>query len=565
MKLSGNKNSGRHLPKNIGNGSLSIDVEANELAVRETGLDPYANAIDIPFVDVNEREDGEENKRSGKNKKRPKSILFKVLLGLAILAVAAITVVALDLFADTGIIVGPPPVNQVPRPGVNRPEGNNSDPNQPGVSPGGTEGDDVAGNIRDPNKYTFLILGLDEEEYNTDVIMTVTFDTENHILNVVSIPRDTLVNVEWSLKLANSILANMRIKFKSETDREKREELAMQGAVERFADLLGYEPDRWITVNMKGFAALIDAIGGVDFNVPVNMEYHDPYQNLHISYSRGMHRGLTGKQALEILRFRSYASADIGRINTQQLFLTAAVEQILAKKSSINITSLADIIKNHIKTNISLNHLIWFGLRFMEMEAKNVSFAQVPANSMDFVGRQGYVTIYVDEWLEMLNERLNPFFNDKTPEDLSILTRGPDRKLYVTDGNWAGDPNWGASSRGPNPNPNPNPNPSAGSGGGSGTSGSSGNSVASGSSGGSGASDDSDSSDSSGDDGADEEPDEELPPDFTEPLLDPDTDEYPPDETPYEGGDRQQPEPFMDAIPQDNTPPAASDDTQDDQ
>ena len=562
MKLSGSNSSGRHLPKNVGNELSKIDAGANDLSVRETGLDPYANAIDIPFVDVNESEGGGSYRRSGKNKKRPKNIFVKALVGLAVLAVAAITVVALDLFADTGIIVGPPPVNQVPRPGGNRPENNPGDSTKPVVPPGQLDVDDPAGGLRNQNKYTFLILGLDEEEYNTDVIMTVTFDTENHTLNAVSIPRDTLVNVEWSLKLANSILANMRIKFKAETDRDKREELAMQATVERFADILGYETDNWITVNMKGFAALIDAIGGVDFNVPVNMEYHDPYQNLHISYSRGMHTGLTGKQALEILRFRSYASADIGRINTQQLFLTAAVEQILAKKSSINMTSLAGIVKNHIKTDIPLNHLIWFGLRFLEMEAKNVSFAQVPANNMDFVGRQGYVTIYIDEWLEMLNERLNPFSNDKTPEDLSILTRGPDRKLYVTDGNWAGDPNWGSSSRGPNPNP------STGSGGGSGNSTSSGNSGAPGNSGGSGASGNSGSSDSSGDE-ADEENDEEsdgeLPPDGAEPSPGSETDEYPPDESPFEGLDRQQPDTLTEPLPQDNSPPASSGDQPDDE
>jgi len=378
-------------------------------------------------------------------------------------------------------------------------------------------------------------LGIDEEGSNSDVIMSATFDTNNRTLNVVSIPRDTLVNVSWNLKLANSIYPVLHNTFRSETDREKREELVMAGSVERFASILGYNVDFWVTINMRGFAALIDAIGGVDFEVPVNMNYHDPYQDLHINYSRGMHRGLTGRQSLEILRFRGYASADIQRINTQQLFLTAAVEQILAKRSSINVSSLASIFLNHVRTDIPLTSLVWFGLRFLELEAENVRFAQVPGNNIDFVtiqgASQGYVTIYIEEWLEMLNEMLNPLANDLVAEDLSILTRGAGRRLYVTDGNWAGDPTWGSASRGPSPNATSGSSGGSSSSGGANASGGSGNSSSSGSS------DDTESEEPSedGETGGEMQDSQEL--DNSETGEQP-NDGQPPDS---DGDDRQQP------------------------
>ena len=196
-------------------------------------------------------------------------------------------------------------------------------------------------------------------------------------------------------------------------------------------------------VDMKAFVSLIDAIGGVDFYIPVDMNYTDPYQNLSIQYSQGMHH-LSGQQALEVVRFRSgYRSGDIGRIETRQDFLKTAAEQILEKKSSLNVASLAGVFRSDVKTDMSLSDLIWFGRAFLKMDAENVNFHMLPGNAGDSVGGSSYVSIYVDEWLELINGVLNPFSDDITPGDVSILTRGADRKLYVTDGNWRGDPSWG--------------------------------------------------------------------------------------------------------------------------
>jgi len=485
MKLSGNNRGGRHLSKNVGNNtagasatgtSASNGIDAESLMRESAADDPFANAIDVPFA-LTDGPPSDSKAVSGPPRpNRRKRIILRSLIGVALVLVAVIAAIFLDVFAGTEIIITPPPVNPVPRP--NRPPttGEPGNSSSPALLPGTSTEDGGTVNVRDENKHTFLIFGLDDEGGNTDVIMVATMDSYHKTLDVISVPRDTLVNVDWSFKKANSIFPNMMNRYRSGNDRDRREELAMQASIEMFADILGFEVDYWLTLNMRGFAALIDAIDGVDFNIPVRMYYHDPYQNLLIDYQPGMHRGLTGRQALEILRYRGYASADIGRIQTQQRFLTSAVDQILARRNSINVTSMASIFMNHVRTNIPLQHLAWLGLRFLEMEADNINFAMIPGNSMDFIGRpyhtvtQSYVTIYLDDWLEMLNTRLNPFSLDKTAEDLSILTRGEDRRLYVTDGNWVGDPGWGATSRGPNPNP------SGGSSSGSGGSSSGGNS-----------------------------------------------------------------------------------------
>jgi len=294
--------------------------------------------------------------------------------------------------------------------------------------------------VRDTSKYTFLILGVDDGEANTDVIMVVTFDTAAYTLDVVSIPRDTMVNVSWRLRKANSILANMRVRHRGEDGADAK---AMDSTVEMFADILGFEVDYWVRVNMNAFVSLIDAIGGVEFYVPVDMNYTDRYAGLSIQYTRGVHH-LSGQQALEVVRFRSYRTGDIGRIGTQQSFLQTAAGQILENRGSLSVLDLANVFINDVVTDLTLSDLIWFGREFMRLDADNISFHTMPGNIADSVGRMSYVTIFVDEWLELVNDVLNPFHDDFTPEDVSILTRGANRRLYVTDGNWRGDANWGS-------------------------------------------------------------------------------------------------------------------------
>ena len=78
------------------------------------------------------------------------------------------------------------------------------------------------------------------------------------------------------------------------------------GVEQRVADvsnMLGIPIDYYIKVNIKGFITLVDYLGGIDFYIPCNMDYDDPYQDLHIHYTEGQ-RKLSGQQAMEVARFR---------------------------------------------------------------------------------------------------------------------------------------------------------------------------------------------------------------------------------------------------------------------
>ncbi|NLB29401.1 MAG: LCP family protein [Clostridiales bacterium] len=288
---------------------------------------------------------------------------------------------------------------------------------------------------RDPNKYTFLVLGADDGNGNTDVIMVATLDVKEYTLNVVSIPRDTLVNVAWTPRLANSIYYGMR---KSGTDEDPQ-----AGLREKFAEILGYPVDFYVLVDLDAFVTIVDAVGGIHFDVPQKMQYSDPAQNLYIDIQKGP-QTLMGKKALELVRFRTYSNADIGRIDMTQQFLTAAVRQILENKSSINPLTIAKIALGDVKTDLTLDQTVWFVKELLKFNADDVTFDIVPGNYNDHVGGKSYVTIYVDEWLEKLNEKLNPFTVPITIENLSIYTRNSSGTLYTTNGVYAsGNGNWG--------------------------------------------------------------------------------------------------------------------------
>ena len=389
------------------------------------------------FAEMGAIDQKQKKEKKPKNKKRKIITVFSIVLAVLIVGAGCVY-----FYLRTALENAPParanPTDNVyfspvvPKPNVPQLPGQKTESAQKEIE-----------YIRDDKvlKYTFLMLALDDGNGNTDVIMAATLDVTNHTFEIVSIPRDTLANVGWNdVKKANTIYANLRAQ--DGWDDKKLNE-SMDGVVDRFKDILGFKVDYWFLVDMRAVVALVNAIDGVDYYIPVNMNYDDVQAGLSIHFSQGM-KHLNGQQALELLRFRRYADADIGRIGTQQDFLMTAAKQILEKQKSIDIYELARIFLNNVKTDIVLSNLIWFGQEFLKLEPDDINFNILPGNYWDSVYGDSYVTIYVNEWLEIVNSKLNPYLVDFTPGDVSILTRGADGRLYATDGNRKGNPDWGS-------------------------------------------------------------------------------------------------------------------------
>ncbi len=256
--------------------------------------------------------------------------------------------------------------------------------------------------------YTILLSGEDDGNGGSDTNILVGFDAEGKTVTCVSVPRDSAMYIRGKVAKINSAYNRGGVKLLADS---------ISGG-------LGIPIDYTVKINLRGFARLVDAIGGVDFNVPVNMDYDDHVQGLHIHFRRGM-RHLNGQQALEVVRFRhnneglggGYGTEDLGRIGTQQAFLKAVAKKTLTLSNVGKVSEFSRIFHDSVDTDLSMNYLAWFCTKVMAIGTDNLHFATLPgawsnSRSLYLVDR--------DKALELVNSSLNPYKTDRTAAEMNL-------------------------------------------------------------------------------------------------------------------------------------------------
>mgnify|MGYP001025883677 FL=1 len=291
--------------------------------------------------------------------------------------------------------------------------------------------------------YTFLVVGRDTGGGgNTDTIMLATYDIPNQKLSVMSLPRDTMVNVRHPGKnrKINGVW-NLGLHY-AEKDSEKKGIDYLREAV---GDLTGIVPDFYVIVNWNAFGRLVDAIGGVDFEVPFEMKYKDPTQDLVIDQPAG-YRHLSGRDAMEVVRWRhdntyskQYRDGDLGRVRTQQALMKAIIKQCLQIKNVTKINEFAEIFTEEVETNLSVGNLVAFAERAIlgDLDMENVTFTTAPIEGV-YVNKTSYVQIKPEEFLGLLNDGFNPYTDPLEMENLSILQYSSSRGYYTYQGTGTG-------------------------------------------------------------------------------------------------------------------------------
>ncbi len=207
----------------------------------------------------------------------------------------------------------------------------------------------------------FLVLGVDEDQSRSDTIMLFCYDGYSNRVNILSFPRDTMVKTGGFRQKLNAAMGVGLIRSQSGKDQEPEEELIRQ-----IKTMTGLPIHYFLTVNFKGFKEIIDALGGVDFNVPYNMNYDDPVQNLHIHLEAGPQH-LDGQAAHDFVRFRhnnngsapgEYVMGDEGRIYWQQKFMKELIRQKATPQLFTKITDVFEVIADNVRTNYTLQDLI---------------------------------------------------------------------------------------------------------------------------------------------------------------------------------------------------------------
>ncbi len=254
----------------------------------------------------------------------------------------------------------------------------------------GSGGGDVNSTVSD-DRINIAVFGTDEGAIHSDVIFVVSFDTNTGETYFVSVPRDTQVF------MSDSIMLDMKnngrgdfIPTKYGTTGECKitelyayagEEKNNEYQVETLENLLNVDIDHYIAIDLTAFKEIVNAVGGIDMYVPMDMEYSDPVQGLYIDLQEGQQH-LDGDQAEQLVRFRKgYAQQDLDRINTQHEFMLALIGKIFDSENVISdLTSLVNAVYKYVKTDISLLDCLSYVKYASMVDITKISMETIPGD-----------------------------------------------------------------------------------------------------------------------------------------------------------------------------------------
>lgn len=250
-----------------------------------------------------------------------------------------------------------------------------------------------------------LVAGTDESGLLTDTIMLLCTDRENKRINIMSIPRDTKVNLNYSTPKINLAY-----------HLNGRGEEGMEALMKYVGQCVGFMPNGYVLLDLDCFIELVDLFGGVEFEVPCTMYYEDPAQDLYINLEPGLQK-LDGEEVMGVVRFRSgYAMADLQRVNVQRDFIFAAMKQWATVRNVTKLPKALDIMDEYSLTDLSKRNFLWLAWSVLICGTDDIHSVTIPWK-LD----GGYVEIEADEeYIDMINEYFNPYEEEVELSDLKI-------------------------------------------------------------------------------------------------------------------------------------------------
>lgn len=226
------------------------------------------------------------------------------------------------------------------------------------------------GNIKDPK---------DSSAKRTDTIMVLNFNPKSKEVRVVSIPRDTMIDIKgrtWKINAAYPVGGEKEI-------------------VNQVEKLLDIDINYVANINYNAFRDFIDAIGGVTVNIKHNMDYTDKSQNLRIKFKKGTNEHLNGKKAEEFFRWRKnndgtgLAMGDLGRIENQHEFMEAVVKKCTNPTIVFRLPSILKSIEKNVSTNMPGSTMAKYALKLMTVKSENFKMLTVKGTP-EMIGGQSY-------------------------------------------------------------------------------------------------------------------------------------------------------------------------------
>lgn len=211
----------------------------------------------------------------------------------------------------------------------------------------------VVGHDENTGEFKCLILGISTDQENvdlTDTIMVASYNPNTQKATLLSIPRDTYTGKTPAKATAYE-------KINALYSRKHRPDETLK-AVNEITDL---DIKYYVVVKTEALIKLVDVIGGITFDVPIDMNYDDTSQNLHIHLKAGEQK-LDGDKAEQLVRFRhnndgtsypeEYGDNDTGRMRTQREFIMQVIKQTAKPENIFKIGEILEVAKEYVITNI---------------------------------------------------------------------------------------------------------------------------------------------------------------------------------------------------------------------
>ncbi len=254
------------------------------------------------------------------------------------------------------------------------------------------------------------LLGVDKDGTRTDVIILGQLNMVDNSISLLQIPRDTYVanngrrdrkiNSAWGAGKQNQVFKEIEM-------------------------ITGIEVENYVLVDTSQFRDIIDDMGGVEFNVPINMNYDDPAQNLHIHLEKGL-QVLDGDKAEQFVRFRQnnngsgYARGDVERLEAQQGFIKAAIDQLFSLTNTFRIPKIVSRISGMLQTNMSNSKLLSYAPYIFKVDRANVNIMTL-AGEGRYIGGGSYYVPFDSQNQQIVQQYFTPQYEEMNEDEISMI------------------------------------------------------------------------------------------------------------------------------------------------
>ena len=231
--------------------------------------------------------------------------------------------------------------------------------------------------LKNLDKLEVLIMG--ESTGSSDTMIVCSYDPKTQQASMLSIPRDTFIGENTNRAKAGNKLNSF---YSNGSTPEK--------TMEAINEVTGLNISKYVLIDTKALKELVDIIGEVEFDVPINMDYDDDSQQLYIHLQKGVQK-LNGDKVEQLVRFRhnndgstypyEYGIEDYGRMRTQRELIKTILKQTVQFKNVKEIGKIMDLAEKYIQTNMNFSELKDYIPYIVNINVDNIQTEQLPGES----------------------------------------------------------------------------------------------------------------------------------------------------------------------------------------